>query len=119
MRIMTIHFNNGEYHLDVLKNDTTGKFYIHEPLLYSLCRRHRTMRCKECNEAVLYDFDNQYTIGNTIRWIQVSKADYNYTWNNVTFYSGNQAKHILDMTWDEFLHSETDLPAKMAISFAR
>jgi len=104
--IMKIHFNVGDYpydyQLEIWKNGDTGKFYV-----------------RECDEKNPRYFDQFMTIGQTLRWIHTGKADTNYMWQDIDFFSGAefQKRIILDMRWAEVDDSGALLPLELSITF--
>jgi len=105
--VMTVHFNNDDYpydyELEIWKNAGSGicLFYIRE-------------------EDATIHFDQFLTVGQTLRWIHTGKADTNYTWHVIDFYSGSesQKKNLLDMRWEELVDSGVTLPLSLSVTFA-
>jgi hypothetical protein len=106
--VLSIHFNSDDYpydyHLGIWKNQGSGTclYYILE-------------------DNVPSHFDQFLTIGQTLRWIHTGKADTEYGWHDIEFFSGSdlQKKCVLDMRWEELLDSGTasPLPLMMTIRF--
>ena len=105
-QIMKIHFNVGDYpydyQLEIWKNENECKFYV-----------------RECDEKTPRYFDQFMTVGQTLRWIHTGKADTNYMWQDIDFFSGAefQKKIILDMRWAEVDDSGAILPLHLNITF--
>lgn len=103
---MKIHFNVGDYpydyQLEIWKNEETGKFYV-----------------RECDDNTPRYFDQFMTVGQTLRWIHTGKADTNYMWQDIDFFSGAefQKRIILDMRWAEVDDSGALLPLDLSITF--
>lgn len=106
--VLSIQFNSDDYpydyHLAIWKNEGSGTclFYILENDIPS-------------------HFDQFLTIGQTLRLIHTGKADREYTWHDIDFFSGSelQKKYVLDMRWEEVLDSgmASPLPLMMTIRF--
>ena len=106
--VLSIHFNSDDYpydyHLAIWKNGGVGicLFYIRE-------------------DDIPSHFDQFLTVGQTLRWIHTGKADTEYRWNDIDFFSGSdlQKKCVLDMRWEELLDSgmASPLPLMMTIRF--
>lgn len=103
---MKIHFNVGDYpydyQLEIWKNEETSKFYV-----------------RESDDKTPRYFDQFMTVGQTLRWIHTGKADTNYMWQDIDFFSGAefQKKIILDMRWAEVDDSGALLPLELSITF--
>ena len=106
--VFSVHFNSDDYpydyHLAIWKNEGVGTclFYILE------------------DEASSH-FDQFLTVGQTLRWIHTGKADTEYGWQDIDFFSGSdlQKKYVLDMRWEELVDSgiASPLPLMMTIRF--
>jgi hypothetical protein len=106
-QIMKIHFNSSDYpydyQLEIWKNENECRFYV-----------------RECDEKIPRDFDQFMTVGQTLRWIHTGKADRNYRWQDIDFFSGAeiQKKYVLDMRWEELVDSGAVLPLELNIVFS-
>ena len=106
--VLSIHFNSDDYpydyHLGIWKNQGSGTclYYILE-------------------DNVPSHFDQFLTVGQTLRWIHTGKADTEYGWKDIDFFSGSdlQKKYVLDMRWEELLDSgmASPFPLMMTIHF--
>lgn len=105
--ILNVHFNIRDYLYDykveIWKDETNCRFYIRE----------------ETEGKIPRDFDQFFTIGQTLRQIHTGKADRNYTWHDIDFFNGAdfQKKIILDMRWEEMADSGALLPLELNITF--
>lgn len=123
LQIMNVHFNNDDYpydyELEVWKDIHTCRYYFRDRL-DSLCPEHGEPNCRGCRLATVQDFDQFLTIGQTLRWVHTGKADTNYTWRDIDYFSGAefQMKYVLDMQWEEFVDSGTGVvPVSLNITF--
>lgn len=107
-RIMRIHFNSADYpydyHLEIWKNWGTGTCFYY---------------IREVVDTTTQHFDQFLSIGQTLRLIHTGKADTNYTWHDIDFFSGSelQKKFVLDMRWEELVDSGVMLPLELNITF--
>lgn len=108
IHVMTVKFNLGDYpydyELEIWKNISECRYYI-----------------REHADPTPRDFDQFLTVGQTLRLIHTGRADRNYLWNDIDFFSGSefQKKIILDMRWEEVVDSGALLPLEMSITFPK
>ena len=122
--IVEIRFNNDDYpydyQLEVWKDTDTCTFYIREEL-ESPCPEHREPRCRTCSLEITGNFDQFFTVGQTLRWIHVGTGDREYGTGNIDFLSRKDnamfRRTVLDMRWEELVDSGLELPASICVTF--